>query len=84
MIERKDAKWRRAAEAWVAAEAVFESAKNTIIKLAKGECCYGAGVKHLKSPQAGKVSYKDVPQLKGVDLEPYRGKGYFKTTVSRI
>lgn len=84
MIERKDAAWKRAAKAWLEAEEVFEDAKASVIALAKGESCYGAGVKHLRSLQAGKVAYAKVPELKGVDLTPYRGAGFFKTTVSKI
>ena len=84
MIERKDAAWKRAAKAWLDAEAVFVAAKDKILALAKEESCYGAGVKHLRSLQAGKVAYAKVPELKGVDLTPYRGADFFKTTVSKI
>ena len=84
MIERKDAAWKRAAKAWLDAKAVYDAAKEKIIALAKEESCYGAGVKHLRSLQAGKVAYAKVPELKGVDLDAYRGDGFFKTTVSKI
>jgi hypothetical protein len=84
LIHRNDAKWKRAAAAWVEAEALYVAAKDKIIELARGECCYGAGVKHEKKLQAGKIAYKNVPQLEGVDLDAYRGKGFYKTTVSKI
>ena len=84
MIERKDAAWKRAAKAWLDAKVVFDAAKDKILALAKEESCYGAGVKHLRTFQAGRVSYAEVPELKGVDLAPYRGAGGFKSTVSKI
>jgi hypothetical protein len=84
MIERKDAAWKRAAKAWLDAKVVLDAAKDKILALAKEESCYGAGVKHLRSFEAGRVAYAKVPELKGVDLTPYRGAGFFKTTVSKI
>lgn len=83
-IERRDVKWKRAAEAWLEAEAIYAAAKDTIIELARGQCCYGAGVKHERTLEPGRVSYAKVPQLEGVDLSPFRGKSFYKTTVSRI
>jgi hypothetical protein len=33
---------------------------------------YGSGVEVLKSSRKGSVDYSAVPELRGVDLEPYR------------
>lgn len=84
MKERRDTAWKKAAAAWLEASTAIDAAKDQIIKLAKAESCYGAGVKHLRTPQAGRVDYAKIPQLEGVDLEPYRGAGGFRTTVSAI
>lgn len=82
--ERRDSAWRRAAVAWLKADAAMKTAKDKILTLADGQSCYGAGVKHQRTACAGKVNYKDVPQLKGVDLDEYRGYIWFKTTISAI
>lgn len=84
MKERRDAAWKKAAAAWLEASAAINAAKDKIIELAKAESCYGAGVKHLRTPQAGRVDYAKVPELAGVDLEPYRGASGFRTTISAI
>ncbi|MDQ3562853.1 MAG: S49 family peptidase [Pseudomonadota bacterium] len=75
MKERRDAAWKKAAAAWLEASAAIDAAKAKIIELAKAESCYGAGVKHQRTPQAGRVDYTKVPELDGVDLEPYPGRG---------
>lgn len=84
MIERRDAPWKRAAKWFLETQAAYEEAKGEIIRLSKQQCCYGAGVKHERKLQAGRISYKDVPELQGVDLSEYRGKSYYKTEVSKI
>lgn len=40
------------------------------------------GVKVVKFSQKGNVNYKAIPELKGIDLEQYRGKPIQKTIVS--
>lgn len=84
MKERRDTAWKKAAAAWLGASAAIDAAKAKIIELAKMESCYGAGVKHLRTPQAGRVDYANIPELAGVDLEPYRGASGFRTTISAI
>lgn len=84
MKERKDTAWRRAAKMWLEADAAMQAAKDKILALAGEESCYGAGVKHQRTPRAGNVQYDKVPELKGVDLDHYRRPGYFQTTISAI
>ncbi len=84
MNERKDAAWRRAASAWLDADKAKQAAKDKILALAGAESCYGAGVKHLYNLRAGTVAYKDIPELKGVDLDAYRGPGRFESRISAI
>lgn len=84
MNERKDAAWRRAAVKWLDAKATLDAAKDKILALAGSESCYGAGVKHLYNLKAGAVQYKEIPQLKGVDLESYRRPGHFESRISAI
>jgi len=84
MTERKDVAWRRAAAAWIEAKNTIDKAKAKIQQLAGEESCYGAGVKHLWNLKAGAIDYKQVPELQGVDLEPYRRAGHFESRVSAI
>lgn len=84
MIERKDAAWKRAASAWLDAKLLMDEAKAKIQSLAGKASCYGAGVKHLYNLKAGKVQYKQIPQLRGVDLEAYRQPGNFESRISAI
>lgn len=86
---RKDAVWQRAAEAYVAlkqqTEALAErldEGKEALVKLAKHPSEAGFGVSVTRYWKQGSIDYKAVPQLKGVNLQTYRGKGRFETRVS--
>lgn len=76
--------WKKAAKKWLRASKALKEAKETIVELAQEKSCYGAGIKYLHAFKRGRVSYDKVPELKGVDLEPYRGPGFFTNTVSAI
>jgi hypothetical protein len=52
----------------------MENAKAALIALTSHTSESGAGVKVTRFSKAGSVDYKRVPELKGVDLEQYRGK----------
>ncbi len=78
---REDAEWVKAADAYAlakqaadrAAEAL-ELSRQGLIALARHPREQGAGVAVTRFWKAGNVDYKKVPQLKGVDLDAYRGK----------
>jgi putative phage-type endonuclease len=77
---REDQEWRAAAQAYIAAKAhaevtatAVDDAKAALIALASHTSEAGAGVKVSRFWKLGSVDYKKIPQLKGVDLEPYRG-----------
>lgn len=60
------------------AEADLEGARNEIISLAesaKHPRLTAPGLTIQKIPRVGNVKYADIPQLKDVDLEKYRGPG---------
>jgi len=48
--------------------------KDEMIQYAEGHSCKGCGVTLTLSMRKGNVNYSKVPQLVGVDLEPFRGK----------
>lgn len=56
----------------------LEAKRNEIIALAeeqKHPRLTASGVKLRQTARIGNVNYKNIPELKGVDLEQYRGKG---------
>jgi len=52
----------------------YDSAKKELIELAKTKSSEGFGVRLTYSVRKGNVQYKDIPALKGLDLEQFRGK----------
>lgn len=88
-VIRQDAAWTDAARAFAvakqAAEATAEqldSARLALVNLAKHPKETGAGVSVTRFWKAGNVDYKKVPQLKGIDLDAYRGNAREEVRVS--
>ena len=76
--ERDDTAWQDAAGAWLSAKEMLtraeeneKAARTRLIELGGGEGC---GVKAKLFKRVGNVDYKRIPELRGVDLERYRGK----------
>lgn len=81
-VHREDAEWAAAAHEYATAKqaaeasnAALERAKEALVALAGHPREQGAGVSVTRYWKAGNVDYKRVGELKGVDLERYRGKG---------
>ncbi len=88
-VVRQDEAWAQAAQEYVRAKAAaqvsddaLERAKDALVGLARHPREQGAGVAVTRFWKAGSVDYKKVPQLAGVDLEPYRGRGREEVRVS--
>jgi len=58
-----------------------ELIKKQLLTLAGKQKCKGGGVTIFSTERKGTVDYAKVPQLVGVDLEPYRKKGSLSWTV---
>lgn len=78
-IERSDADYAAAAEAYRLAHARLEfaqaaadEAKQALIDMTEGLNVKGCGVSIIHSTRAGAVDYKLIPELKGIDLDQYR------------
>lgn len=56
--------------------------KNTLIKLADKKSCVGSLIKVQLIQRQGVIDYTLVPELKDVDLEPYRKKGFDSWRIS--
>jgi len=79
--QRDDESWHLAAMAFVGAKREVEAAtvrlaatREALVALATHPKEVGAGVTVTRFWKAGSVDYKKVVELKGVDLERYRGK----------
>lgn len=80
-VQREDAQWTKAAEAFAeakraadVADAVLAKARDELVALACHAREQGAGVAVTRFWKAGNVEYKKVPVLQGLDLSMYRGK----------
>lgn len=89
-VLRDDADWAAAAQEYMrakraaeASEEVLDRAREALVALAQHPREHGAGVTVTRFWRAGSVDYKKVPALRGVDLEPYRGKGREEVRVSQ-
>lgn len=78
---RDDADWHQAAMAFLqakaevdAADARMEATRAALVALAQHPKEVGAGVAVTRFWKTGSVDYKKVIELRGVDLERYRGK----------
>ena len=74
-----DPEWRQAALRYREVRLRLESAafeehnlRATLTRMATARRTYGCGVEVLKSSRRGAVDYSAVPELRGVNLEPYR------------
>jgi hypothetical protein len=90
-VHRDDAQWVQAAQAYAqakqtaqASDAALEGAKEVLVALARHPKETGAGVSVTRFWKAGSVDYKRVVELKGVDLEQYRGKAREEVRVTVV
>jgi len=74
-----DPQWRQATLRYREVRLRLESAtfeehrlRTTLTRMATARRTYGCGVEVLKSSRKGAVDYAAVPELRGVNLEPYR------------
>ncbi len=88
-VLRDDAAWAEAARAYanakraaLVADEALEGARQALVALAGHPREEGAGVAVTRFWKAGSVDYKKVVELRGVDLEVYRGKGREEVRVS--
>lgn len=89
--QREDAAWSQAAQAYLeakrqadAADEVLEAARRALVGLLRHPRESGAGVNVVKLWKAGNVDYKKVPELKGVNLDRYRGQGREEVRVTVV
>jgi putative phage-type endonuclease len=88
-LVRDDAEWRQRAAAYIAAKkladeaaSALEPARAALVGLTSHSIESGAGVTVTRYWKAGNVDHKKIPELRGVDLEQYRGAPRLETRVS--
>lgn len=64
--------YRQAVEKRKAIEEAENALRKDLIEMAQGKNSKGCGIKMTRSIRRGFIQYDKVPQLQGVDLEPYR------------
>lgn len=89
IVERADEAWREATNVYLKIraarddiDAAFEESINRLKDLAKHAKERGNGVTVTRYYKKGNIGYKNVPELKGVDLERYRAKGRTETRIT--
>jgi putative phage-type endonuclease len=91
LIESEDKEWLKKAKEWREINVTLQVFKekeakirSDLIELSKGQSYIGGGIQLKHGISKGRVNYGKIPELKGIDLEPYRGnsitKHYLKTT----
>jgi putative phage-type endonuclease len=88
---RKDDEWITLAEEWRGIHSQLDTLttrekeiRKQLIDLSDGSSCTGGGVRFKRSEGKGRISYAKIPELKGVDLEDYRGKSIIKYYITEI
>jgi putative phage-type endonuclease len=78
-VERDDEEWKKTADMYLSAqksrkilEDHEEIYRKELIRLSEGKNSIGGGVKATRFHRKGNVQYAKVPELQGVNLEPYR------------
>jgi len=85
---RDDSAWQEAATRFLEAKAqseesaaALDEAKAALVALTSHPSESGSGVSVTQYWKRGSVDYKNVPALKGMDLEPFRGPSRLETRV---
>ncbi len=85
---REDAEWFEASQDYLCAlvkkelaEKELEEKRSALLDLAGGKSAKGCGVQVIVAERKGNIDYKKIPELKGLDLEQYRGATTKTTTV---
>lgn len=81
LIQERCEAWKKTALKLKEAEEKEEAARKELIEACGEENFEGNGVKVWEIERKGSVDYTIVPELKDIDLEPYRKKGTFYWTV---
>jgi hypothetical protein len=85
LVESQDKEWLKKAKEWrevnVALQ-VFKDKEDKIrkdlIELSRGQSYIGGGIQLKHGVSKGRINYGKIPELEGLDLEPFRGTSITK------
>lgn len=90
-VFREDGPWAEAAKAFAEAKQIadqatvaLDAARQRLLDLTQSPRESGSGVSVVRMWKSGAVDYKRIPELAGVDLERYRGKGREEVRVTVV
>jgi putative phage-type endonuclease len=79
LINQQSDEWKQSAEAWIEVNEQLKilkdkekEARERLIALTNNKSSKGAGVKALRTIRKGNIDYNQIPEIKVIDLEPYR------------
>jgi len=85
LVESEDKEWLKKAKEWREINVTLqvfkekeEKIRKDLIELSRGQSYIGGGVQLKHGMAKGRVNYGKIPELKGIDLEPYRGASITK------
>ena len=91
LIETSDAEWLKKAKEWREIHASLQAVKEKeeklrkeLIELSQGQSFIGGGVQLKHGTSKGRVNYKAIPELQGVNLEDYRGDDITKHYIKML
>jgi putative phage-type endonuclease len=65
-------------------EEMRETLRERMIDEANGMSVVGNKVRMTRVTNRGRIRYESIPELKGIDLEPYRGTNYITNRISEL
>jgi len=90
-VKREDDLWKELSNAWLDTDIKIEDLNEkqrelriALIRLSGDRNSLGNGVRLRHCVAKGRVDYKKVTELRGIDLEPYRGSPIESWTLSRM
>lgn len=89
VVERHDADWYAIAIKWREVKQRLKSLetqevelRENLLELAGTSSCQGYGVSATRYETDGRIEYKKIPELKGIDLDQYRGPREIRWRIS--
>ena len=91
LVESEDKEWLKKAKEWREINVTLqvfkekeEKIRKDLIEISRGQSYIGGGIQLKHGVSKGRVNYKNIPELKGIDLEPFRGDSITKHYLKAI
>ena len=91
LVENDDKEWLKKAKEWREINVTLqvfkekeEKIRKDLIEISRGQSYIGGGIQLKHGISKGRINYKNIPELKGIDLEPFRGDSITKHYLKAI